>query len=291
MKKVIMIIIIFLVPVYTSTTASWDSNNFVKFSVYDNSLENWISLQISSDSYTLYENEEIIREIKFLTNPWDTITYELNKANFFDNNIEEENPHTIIEASLGSYYNNQSISHVNIQPERLTIFFMSILERVKGLNYNIWPLDTSISVMESYPEQYNIEVIFQRANDLLAVVKEENATLFVTTSNPFSSEFHTVNTLVKESVTVTINSGNGNTCITFPTFTGSTKFRDIHFTIMMDSGVYLYQRWNDTMPIIGDNGVTILDVNDTGNQMVDTPSSWLVIIAVPILQIYRRRKE
>ncbi len=287
MKKIALVFSLIIIMASMKIASPATEDDYVIFSMYNQSDDTWSNLTINAEYFETSENDGM--KIKFISSPWDDINRLLDKENFFDTDINENNSHTIIEASVNGKYNKQLIGHENVSDEEMYIFFYQIYQRVTGIGYKVWPADLSITTLESYPEQYSVSVLFQRGLDLLAYVHSENATLQVTSANPFEPG-ENIKSIYTETITVDIASGGQSVQVEFATFTGSTEYRELYFSIVMESGVYLMLPWNSTIPIIGSNGIIATipwEQPLPGFEFTDSLSAFILISVI----ILRKKKS
>ncbi|MHA2171823.1 MAG: hypothetical protein ACXAB7_18260 [Candidatus Kariarchaeaceae archaeon] len=273
----LLLAILLIVPLMVTNSHAKDVEtcdcDYVVYSKFDASVNEWTNITLFDD--LMYETsatdpfyDGFSAKLLMETWTWTVVLNQLDESNFFTNIIIEDNPHTVIEAQIGEKYNKQVISHINVRPDDLHVLLDGILFRFTGKAETIpvWPTDMEIRVMESYPEQYSIAVNFQRGNDLLDYVHEENATLIVSDHNVFSepiSADNPIEAIYTDSQHLSIAAGGFMTQITFPTFFGTKEYapEDLHFTILMDNGAYLYMSgpFSD-LPRLGFQGYNTYDI-------------------------------
>ncbi|MHA2250236.1 MAG: hypothetical protein ACXAD7_07735 [Candidatus Kariarchaeaceae archaeon] len=253
----LLVVLLLLIPIGSNATVVSDIKEITYSKL--NGYNGWTNMTIIGDSYKVCSDNITYDgfEGKFLMEPWSILGAQLIESNFFEVNITEENPHTVIEAKYQGKYNKQSISHIHIIPDELELLLDSILFRLSGIfvwseNIMVWPVDMQVFVMESYPEQYSVSVSFQRRNDLLTYIHEENATLIVTDYNviaELSSSEKQPYAIHIDSQPIAIATGGQMISITFNTFSVGTDYSlaSLHFTVLMENGVYLYFTANQTM--------------------------------------------
>jgi hypothetical protein len=250
----LLLALILIVPLIATETHAKDVEtcdcDYLTYSKFDATANEWTNITLFDDlTYETAATDPFYDgfSAKLLMDAWTIVLNQLDESNFFMNVIQEVDPHTVIEARIGENYNKQIISHINVRPDDLHVLLDGILFRLtgKGETIPVWPTDLEIFVMESYPEQYSIVVNFQRGNDLLDYVHEENATLIVSDYNifiePVTSD-NQIEAIYADSQHLSIAAGGFMAQITFPTFFGTKEYSpsDLHFTILMDNGAYLY---------------------------------------------------
>ncbi|MCY3412707.1 MAG: hypothetical protein INQ03_13800 [Candidatus Heimdallarchaeota archaeon] len=256
--------------------------------------EDSTSLVITDVLYEFYINDELIYKVSFLTSPWDNLITVLDEHNFFSNPLNEEDPHTIIEVSYNGRHNMQSINHTNIAIDPIVDHFNKIEAKVTGMYHReeVWPVDMAVSIMESYPEQYGVETVILRGNDFLDYVHIENATLIVSDGNPFLNDTKILHT---SSMVISIGSGRVSQKISFDTFSVGVDYRpdDLHLTILMDNGIYLYDNLgNQDDSIIGfeKDFDVMIHIDYPNTEPFDLPfqNIWFIAL-VSISIVYRKR--
>lgn len=300
MKKILLVILILLIP--TLPAGPITSENYAIFSMYNASSGEWLNLTISTEKYNLSASNPIYNlEFEFLFNPWYRIEEVLDENNFFKSSILEDNPHTIIEVDLDGRYNKQTISHINIQPEVIPLFFQEILNRLTGKQSGnlVWPVDIQIIIMESYPEQYGVTAKIYRGFDSTKCCGTGNITLIVTDSDPFfhpdfdlksKEEF---NALHSETSNYSINNFGSSLDINFGTFTLGTSYSpiDLFYTIILDNGLYIIYGANSSkLPSIGyveDFAIFL----ETPSDLVELPFIWISLIGIIVIQLLRKKKN
>ncbi|MHA2252487.1 MAG: hypothetical protein ACXAD7_19130, partial [Candidatus Kariarchaeaceae archaeon] len=251
----LFLVLILLLPLGNSFWVGAEDTcdcDYIRYSSFNGIEHEWLNITIWDDGYyEVSSDNEYYHglEAKLLMNPWDFVTNHPDFDLFFTSNLMEENPHKILEIKYHDKHNTQAINMVDLAADGLIPMIGSILYRATGYgnDYLVWPVDIQVWVMESFPEQYGIEVLFQRGNDLLDYVHEENATLIVSDHEIFDDEVlqirsNIIHAIYSESKLVSIAAGGFTSKISFSTFMLGKEYRpsELHFTILMDSGEYLY---------------------------------------------------
>lgn len=302
MKRLLLVILILMVPIPPSGAGPIYSEDYAIFSVYNASNGEWFNLTISTKTYNISASDSTYNlEFEFLFNPWYRIEEVLAENNFYTSSVHEDNPHTIIEVYLDGFFNKQSISHINIQPEAISLFFQDILNRLTGMQSDnlVWPVDIQIEVMESYPEQYAVSAKLYRGFDFTKCCGTGNITLIVTDSDPFfhpdfdlksKEEFNALHT---ETGNYSINNFGSSLDINFGTFTLGTSYSpiDLFYTIILDNGLYIIYGANSSkLPSIGyvEDFAIILE---TPSDLVELPFIWISLIGIIVIPFIRKKKN
>lgn len=152
--------------------------------------------------------------------------------------------------------------------------FQNLVEKIyvritgKDTTQAIWPVDISVFVMESYPEQYGVSAIIKRGNDLLAYVVEQNVSLLVVANM--------TSLVYSDQVSFSIASGGQTAEVTFDIFSVGSNHRPSDLRFIVEVGNYsIDDNWNR----VNLSGVQPLD---TGTLVISSNLSNLPL-AVPIL--------
>ncbi|RMG42483.1 MAG: hypothetical protein D6732_01020 [Methanobacteriota archaeon] len=159
----------------------------------------------------------------------------------------------------------------------------------------VWPVDLSLAVLESFPEQYQVSAIIQRAPDILAVVYEFNVYLFAWSLANVSglieqkSPLDLQNAIMEETVSGSINSGGGFLMVDFPIFSVGSEYRpqDLIFAVVVDmDGAMLVFAEEPYGTVLNFSSITLTytypAVTEAPLPMVG--SILFVIVAVPVIK-------
>lgn len=174
---------------------------------------------------------------------------------------------------------------------------ISLFNRYSGAEFpgaRVWPVDSSLAVLESFPEQYGVSSIIQRSPDLLTVVVEFKAFLFVWDKDDISEDLtnqrplNLENAIHSEQVPSSIASGGGYTEVVFQTFSLGSELRpdDLVFAIVIDTSMAMLILSDPSYGLIL-NSTTIPNVSTTSQvNFLDPLISSLALIYLVI----RKRK-
>ena len=150
----------------------------------------------------------------------------------------------ITEAGDGRIYLKSGENTLNVTYNPVTSGeFQNLVEMIymritgKDTTQAIWPVDVSVVVMESYPEQYGVSAIIKRGNDLLAYVVEQNVSLLVVANM--------TSLVYRDQVSFSIASGGQTAEVTFDTFSVGSNYRPSNLRFIVEVGNYsIDDNWN-----------------------------------------------
>ncbi|MHA2028202.1 MAG: hypothetical protein ACW99A_11165 [Candidatus Kariarchaeaceae archaeon] len=277
MKKVyfgfiLLILLPFSNPVFNT---SGDAAFNLLYSKYDFESDSWTNMSIIGHTYRVTSDKTLYDTLDgtFIWNPWDMIEEKLTNDDFFSLNISHSNPYLILEVD----YLDES-NKIAINPAISAYYTISVIEvvdsyyqRVTGMfkEQPVWPIDMSVAVMESYPEQYGIEVLIQRGIDFQDVEYEEELTLIVADYDIFAQYFAPVNGnisyVAKENVILVAD--GSSVSVQFDTFSVGTEYspNDLYFSVLLENGLYIQSSSHSRLPVIGQDGMDFSDITVTSN--------------------------
>jgi hypothetical protein len=283
----------------------------------------WTNMTITGNHFIIQSDNGFYNGLEgdFNSNPWDQIGYELGKSSFFESELNEENPHTIVEITWNGQNNRVSIDQIDINPDSIIGLLEGIFVRLTGMSMDkaAWPVDINAEIMESYPEQYAISSSIIRGNDVLDYVVDMKIALIVTDYDIFSLYFDLVDSnityIAKNSIQ--LNYGSQYSTILFDTFILGKGYDpySLYYVVLLENGMYLqlsgaYGSMNA--------GITeqsfddfVFQVNETGTlQTIDDRSSsdqsigsenglelpfysmfWFLLFLLPVIQKKINRKD
>ncbi len=163
------------------------------------------------------------------------------------------------------------------------------LDRYSGEAFNSpmsWPLDISVIVLESYPEQYDLQAIIQRNDDPLTVVLKVNVSLDVMlTSNMSKRIYH-------DEITIEIASGGRSSVVKFLTFSLGESYRpeDVSFTISANSDVFLiYNLQEGSLEAFTSSDKSQNESSTKPVSLEAMPSFFLVMTAMALILRQKRK--
>ncbi len=151
-----------------------------------------------------------------------------------------------------------------------------------------WPIDLSVLILESYPEQYDVTTIIQRGPDPLTYVLSCNVTIIVLSKNNFAD------ILYKDSMITEIASGGQSTTVRFQIFSVPETYRpdDLIFNILVNEEATLTLDLSEGSFKVQQK-VTIYDnaVSTTSTRFVTIESGLLMILAMGIITVLQQSHQ
>jgi hypothetical protein len=207
----------------------------------------WTNMTITGNHFIIQSDNGFYNGLEgdFKSNPWDEIGLELTESLFFESELNEENPHTIVEITWNGQNNRVSIDQVDINPESIIGLLDGIFARVTGFSMDkaAWPVDINAEIMESYPERYSISSSIIRGNDVLDYVVDLEAALIVTDYDIFALYFDVVDSNItyisKDSIQ--LDYGGQYLTILFNTFILGKGYdpSSLYYVVLLENGMYL----------------------------------------------------
>lgn len=274
-----------------------DDDPILIYQKFDHASSSWTNITIEASTFSVASGDAFLDGLTsdFLISPW----YDINKAaddsDFYNLNLDMLGYTLAISISSERKSNTIRLDTTLVDPTPEVSLFIGQMAAIfnkitgNGLETQVWPLDLSVDVMESYPPQYGVSVLFIRGNDLLTVVEEYNVTLVVgevDTVGDLNSLDWITNASYVQNQKLQLNSGGNSQRVGFDTFTLGTiednlNYSRIGVAIFMDEELLVHSH------LQGDWKVVIPDQSDLDNipdVISDTSSADnLSLLAVPVL--------
>ena len=244
-------LILLLLFIQSIDFASSQSDSRLTLEQYDIENDVWTKLILTDLDYIIDSDNNYIDQLEgsLMMDPWFAINSATNESNFFNLDFDELNSTYILRIESDGGDNeiriNTLIRHWSADLYPLLDLVDSIFDRTTGKDLGgIWAVDLSVAILESYPEQYGVEVIFQRGGDMLTVVQDINFALVVSDTYEHENTFEP-NWIFNASViiwgNVSIASGGDQAVYNFPTFTYGvdTNPDDLGFMVIIEGGTFL----------------------------------------------------
>jgi hypothetical protein len=264
-RKTLRFILIFLLLfIQTIDFASSQSDPILTIEKYDFENDEWTFLVLTDKDYSIESDNNYIDQLEgnLILDPWLAIISSADEANFFTTDINEDNSTYNIKIEADGRDNEIRINNLirHIYPD-LTSFLNlidSIFDRITGADMDgVWPVDISVGIMESYPEQYAVAVTFQRGGDMLTVVHDINFALVISDKYDANNSYEP-NWILNASTAIwgsaSLASGGDQIKYSFPTFIlgTDTDFEHLGFMVILESGTFLKSHVQEgDLPFIG----------------------------------------
>ncbi len=282
MKKLLLIVILFLPLINASYSVFAEDGNSLTLMKDETS----ISITKSGTDYAVQitnENSFVSNSVMFSTT-FESIANQLVETwpqSGSENGIWVNL--TYGDIHLSGFLDPNQTSHQESYGVVLSIFSRYTGEEFE--NAQVWPVDFSLAILESYPEQYQVSTIIQRTPDLLAVVYEFNVYLLIWSLNEVSNlvekqmALDPQQALHAEEISGAINSGGDNLRVDFPIFSVGEDFRpeDLVFGIFID--------FSGAMLVFGDTpyGVMLNSSSSILISPIETPTN---LASFPYLGVF-----
>jgi hypothetical protein len=266
-RKTISFSLIFLLLFIQSidfTTSQSDSRLTIE--KYDFENEEWTKITLIDLDYLIESDNGFIDEIKgkLITDPWFAIINQVNDVDFFNLVFDDNNStYNIRIEAEGEDNEIRYDTRTKRWTAEMALFFGfidTIFDRITGSQVaGIWPIDISVGIAESYPEQFRIDVTLQRGWDMLTYTGAPTTNFALVASDLYDANnsfepnwIFNASIVIRGNVSLT-NSGD-QILYSFPTFTFNTEidFENLGFMVILESGTFLksHPRKGD-LPFIG----------------------------------------
>lgn len=260
MKRSLLIFIVILLSSSLNTAQTNPVTHEIKFDYYVPTYEHWYNLTMNDNSYSISSDDPVYdglsSEINYF-NWWILETY-ASDGGFFDLNQTDDDPNYVIKYTRLEQSNTISLKHIPIADEiepgwiSMINLVFQYQQRILALDYNefVWPVASQIDVLESYPEQYSISVLFQRGNDGTRCCFNQNISLYVGIDFDFNTKEEWMrDSTYTDSIFVQSFIQGSTTTVTFPTFFLRTGNQ---------AEIEAYPLDRVTVMIIADSGIALL---------------------------------
>lgn len=231
----------------------------IRFDFYSTSLGHWYNLTMNDNAYFTASDDpafdNLFSDVNYFD--WNTFESDASDGGFFELNQTEENPNYVLSFTRLEQTNTISLEQLPTTFDTATGWIkmlqdiFSYQQRILSIDYNefVWPVATQLDIMESYPEQYSLSVLFQRGNDDLRCCFSQNISLFVGIDFDMNNiEEWMANSTYSDTVYVQQFVTSNTTEVTFPSFflrTGNSAEIEAYpldrvtFMVIQDSGMAL----------------------------------------------------
>ena len=244
-------LITMLIFIQSIDFASSQSESTLTLEKYDFANDEWTKLILTDTDYFIESDDSYLDQLQgsLITDPWYAINSGANESGFF--NMEYDETNSTYNLKIESDWGQNEIRltdlliHWTAELGAFLDLIDSIFDRITGNDIDgIWPVDISVYVMESYPEQYGVVVTFQRGGDMLTVVQTINFALVVSDFY-YPENSYEPNWILNASIVIwgnaSLASGGDQITYDFPTFTygTGTDYDNLGFMVIVESGTYL----------------------------------------------------
>ncbi len=258
-------LITILIFVQSVDFTSSQSNSILTLEKYDIDSDEWTKLILTDLDYIIESENSYIDQLEgtLMTDPWYAINSGANESGFLYMDFDELNSTYILKIESDWGENeiriNEIFRHWSAELSPFLDLVDSIFDRLTGNNIDggIWPVDISVAIMESYPEQYGVDVTFQRGGDMLTVVQSISFALVI--SDVFDPDnSYEPNWILNASMAiwgnVSLASGGNQVVYNFPTFIFGTEtdYDNLGFMVLLESGTFFKSHPQEgALPFIG----------------------------------------
>lgn len=265
-KTLSFTLIIMLLFVQSIDFTSSQSDSRLTLERYDFESEEWTKLVLTDRNYLVESDNTLIDQLEgsLMTDPWYAINSGANESGFFNLDLVELNStyNLRIESEGGDneIKINEVFRHWSAELRPFLDLVDSIFDRITGKDIaGVWPVDMSVAIMESYPEQYAVTVMIQRGYDDLTYTGHPITNFALVVSDVYDpNNSYEPNWIFNASIiiwgNVTLSSYGELITYNFPTFTFGleTDFDNLGFMIILESGTYLKSHPKEGyLPFIG----------------------------------------
>lgn len=265
-KTLSFTLIIMLLFVQSIDFTSSQSDSRLTLDQYDVENDEWTKLVLTDRKYIIESDDSYIDQLEgsLMVDPWFAINSGANESNFFNLELDELNSTYILRIESDGGDNeiriNTLMRHWSTDLNPLLDLVDSIFDRITGKDLaGVWPVDMSVAIMESYPEQYAVTVMIQRGYDDLTYTGHPITNFALVVSDVYDpNNSYEPNWIFNASIViwgnVTLSSSGELLTYNFPTFTFGleTDFDNLGFMIILESGTYLKSHPKEGyLPFIG----------------------------------------
>lgn len=232
----------------------------VQFDYYDTTLEHWYNLTMTDNSYSISSDDDqydgLYSDVNYFN--WYEFESDASDGGFFALDQIEENPNVVLTFTRLEQTNTISVKQIPATFDvadgwvKMLLDLFWFEQRILSIDYTelIWPVATQMSIMESYPEQYGLTVLFQRGNDNTRCCFSQNVSLFVGIDFDINNmEEWMENSTYSDTVFVQMFTTGTTTEVSFPSFFLRTGTH---------AEIEAYPLDRVTFMIIGENGMALL---------------------------------
>ncbi|MCE7735384.1 MAG: hypothetical protein GPJ54_10935 [Candidatus Heimdallarchaeota archaeon] len=229
MKRSILFLSLILISSGLNTAQFNPVSHKVQFDFYSTSLEHWYNLTMTDNAYFTSSDDlafdNLFSDVNYFD--WNSFESDASDGGFFDLDQTEENPNYVLSFTRLEQTNTISLQQLPATFDTATGWIkmmhniFSYQQKILSIDFNefVWPVATQMDVMESYPEQYSLSVLFQRGNDNLRCCFNQNVSLFVGIDFDMNSiEEWMANSTYSDTVHVDHFINGNTTQVTFPSF-------------------------------------------------------------------------
>ena len=205
-----------------------------------------------------------------------------------DQMTSDANGNVTIFLNYGSINANVTYNSANTAFQQIHAVVSGIIDRYSGKAWDYpsaWPLDVSITILESFPEQYSVQAIIQRGPDPLTYVMTVPVVITVFLKGDPTNVLH------QSTTSTEIASGGKSTTITFPTFSVDESYRleDLKFKITVNSRASLTYDLSNGQIDVSTNSTDLTPTSAT--TAIDSTVLLLLTVATIAIHLSKRYKK
>ncbi len=308
MKKIYTLLIIlsifaFTVRIPNALQLGGDNDHYLIYKRYVDS--KWMNLTIVGLHYNVTTDIGKIYSGDLISDPWPIITQEADAAHFYSILETSVSPKLILTIADGDkkntvFFENPTHHYIDALSQ-LLISLDNVFNRLTGYDMinNVWPVDISTVVMESYPEQYSTTVLIQRANDWLTVVVDINVTLVVGLVEDDDNLSWATKVLYKQVKEVSINSGGQSIIVQFDYYSlneidKSVSYGGLGFAVYIGDGNNVPTIYSipNKLPFIGYANTSNITVTTIESNTQSIPITIFDLFLLPLFILaYKKYKH
>ena len=230
MKRSLLFLTLILIGSSMNTAQTTNPvSHEVQFDYYSSTLGHWFNLTMNDNSYSISSDDDqydgFNSDVNYFN--WYEFENDASDGGFFQLDQTEDNPNFILTFTRLEQTNTISVQQIPVTFDvadgwiKMLYDIFGFQQRILLIDYDqfVWPVATQISIMESYPEQYGLSVLFQRGNDGTFCCFSQNVSLFVGVDFDINNiEEWMQNSTYSDSVYVEMFDLGTTTAVSFPSF-------------------------------------------------------------------------